>query len=239
MKAISTWHRRCESMKASHQRLTLGKGSQFVKSHLSRLPRTDEVWEADIQPISVWGWDLRRHGELWLGMVLTRLENFHLALLASEEAPTVNDLASLLGKAMERPWVMGTRRPAKILLRDNPQWQELIPHLRQLKIEVETQEELPLWDGAAADYVRRLRASRIGQEVPILTIHQGLDEAFPAVARWVQTLGRIEIGVEEGQGFVVRAVERGDRRVFYQDTGSTSLDEALKSLERGMTGSSP
>jgi hypothetical protein len=75
--------------------------------------------------------------------------------------------------------------------------------------------------------------------VPILTVHQGLDEAFPAVARWVRTLGRIEIGVEEGQGFVVRAVERGDRRVFYQDTGSTSLDEALKSLERGMTGSNP
>src|SRR5208282_677107 len=37
---------------------------------------TDEGWEADIQPISVWGWDARHHGELWLGMVLTRTENF-------------------------------------------------------------------------------------------------------------------------------------------------------------------
>src|SRR6516225_2386945 len=106
---------------------------------LSRLPRTDEVWEADIQPISVWGWDARRHGELWLGMVLTRLENFHLALLAHEEAPGINDLADLLAKAMERPWVMGKQRPARIVLRNNPQWVELIPHLRQLKIEVETQ----------------------------------------------------------------------------------------------------
>ena len=86
-------------------RLTLGKGSSFVKSRLSRLPRTDEVWEADIQPISVRGWDARRHGELWLGMVLTRLENFHLALLASEEAPGINDLAILLAKAMEHPIV--------------------------------------------------------------------------------------------------------------------------------------
>ena len=90
-------------MKQIPDRLTLGKGSSFVKSHLSRLPRTEEVWEADIQPISVRGWDARRHGELWLGMVLTRLENFHLALLAHQEAPTVNDLAHLLAKAMEQP----------------------------------------------------------------------------------------------------------------------------------------
>src|SRR3954453_1833388 len=97
-------------------RLTLGKGSSFVKSRLGRLPRTEEVWEADIRPISVWGWNTRLHGELWLGMVLTRLENFHLAILARGEVPTVNDLAHLLAKGMERPWVMGARRPARILL---------------------------------------------------------------------------------------------------------------------------
>ena len=69
-------------------RLTLGKGSSFVKSRLGRLPRAEEVWEADIQPISVRGWDARRHGELWLGMVLTRLEDFRLALQAHADAPT-------------------------------------------------------------------------------------------------------------------------------------------------------
>lgn len=62
-------------------KLILGKTSHFVKSHLTRLPRTDEVWEADIQPMSVRGWNARLHGELWLGMVLTQLESFHLALL--------------------------------------------------------------------------------------------------------------------------------------------------------------
>jgi hypothetical protein len=101
--------------------------------------------------------------------VLTRLENFHLALLASEEAPGINDLAILLAKAMEHPWVMGKRRPARIVLRDNPQWDELIPHLRQLKIEVVTQQGLPLWDDAAADYVRRMRATRSGRGVPMIT----------------------------------------------------------------------
>src|SRR5512135_2529299 len=99
-------------------------------------------------------------------MVLTRLENFHLALLAHEEAPTVNALAHLLAQAMERPWVMGTRRPARILLRNNPQWQELIPHLRQLKIEVETQEELPVWDNAATEYVRKLTTTRQTARAP-------------------------------------------------------------------------
>jgi hypothetical protein len=140
----------------------------------------------------------------------------------------------LLAKAMERPWVMGTRRPAKILLRDNPQWQELIPHLRQLKIEVETQEELPLWDGAAADYVRRLRASRIGREVPVLTVQPELHEAFPAVARWVRTRGRIEIGSDEGQGIAVRAVDQ-EGRVLFEDSGFKDLDEALAALERGIS----
>src|SRR3954463_12033664 len=201
-------------MTRTPDRLILGKGSSFVKSRLSRLPRAEEGWEADIQPISVRGWDARRHGELWLGMVLTRLEDFHLALVASEEAPTVNDLASLLAKAMERPWVMGTRRPAKILLRDNPQWQELIPHLRQLKIEVEVQEELPLWDDAAAEYVRKLKATQVGREAPIITVPQEFDEAFPAVARWVKALGRIEIGLQEGRGSIVRAVV--DEQVIFE-----------------------
>jgi hypothetical protein len=217
-------------MKQAPDRLILGKTSHFVKSHLSRLPRTDEVWEADIQPMSVSGWNARRHGELWLGMVLTRLEDFHLALLSHEDAPTINDLANLLAKAMERPWVMEARRPARILLRNNPQWQELIPHLKQLKIEVETQEELPLWDDAAAEYVRKLKASWIGRDVPIITVPQEFDDAFPAVVTWVKTQGRIEIGGEGEQGFVVRALDVGG--VVFEDKTGKSVGEALTALQK-------
>jgi hypothetical protein len=219
-------------MNKYNEELFLGKGSSFVKSRLSRLPRTDETWEADIQPISVRGWDAEHHGELWLGMVLTRLENFHLAVLAIEEAPTINDLAGLLANAMERPWVMKSRRPARIVLRNNPSWDELIPHLRQLKIEVITQQELPLWDDAAADYVRRLRAKLRGREVPILTIVAKLDEAFPAVSRWVKNHGRIEIGVQEGKVLVIRAVEYEE--VVFEDSHARNLDEALIALERAL-----
>jgi len=226
-------------MKEYNEKLNLGKGSSFVKSHLSRLPRTDEVWEADIQPISVWGWDARHHGKLWLGMVLTQTENFHLALLASEAAPGINDLAILLAKAMEHPWVMGKRRPARIVLRNNPQWEELIPHLKQLKIEIIIQQELPLWDDAAAAYVRRLRATRRGREVPIITVQPELDSAFPAVARWVKSLGRIEIGIEPGQGFVVRAVDHEKGRVVFEDMHTENLDDALIALERELGGRDP
>jgi hypothetical protein len=35
-------------------------------------------------------------------MVMAQIENFHLALLASEAAPGINDLATLLASAMER-----------------------------------------------------------------------------------------------------------------------------------------
>jgi len=67
---------------------------------------------------------MANYGWAWL---MTQIENFHLALLASEAAPGINDLAILLAKAMEHPWVMGKRRPARIVLRNNPQREELIP----------------------------------------------------------------------------------------------------------------
>ena len=47
--------RRHEPTREYNERLNLGKGSAFAKSRLGRLPTTDEVWEADVQPISVWG----------------------------------------------------------------------------------------------------------------------------------------------------------------------------------------
>jgi hypothetical protein len=116
---------------------------------------------------------------------------------------------------------------------------KLIPHLWQLKIEVITQQELPLWDDAAAAYVQRMRASLRGHEVPILTVLPKLDEAFPAVSCWVKSLGRIEIGVEEGQGFVVRAVDHGKGRVAFEDMHTENLDDGLIALERGIEGLGP
>jgi hypothetical protein len=35
---------------AEGERLKLGKGVSFVKTHLKRLPRIEDVWQADLQP---------------------------------------------------------------------------------------------------------------------------------------------------------------------------------------------
>jgi len=212
-------------MKEYNEKLNLGKGSAFVKSRLGRLPTTDEVWEADIHPISVWGWDARHHGELWLGMVMTQIENFHLALLASEAAPGINDLATLLASAMERPYVKGKRRPTRIVLRNNPQWEELIPHLKQLKIEVITQQELPLWDDAAAAYVQRMKASRLGREVPMITVQAGLDRAFPAVMLATRIIPADDYLMTGGAGLPLDASTV--RRIFDELTRTKQTPDTL------------
>ena len=55
--------------------LTLGKGVAFVKSRLEKAPsKRGDHGRPSCSESRVWGWNARRHGELWLGMVLTRLE---------------------------------------------------------------------------------------------------------------------------------------------------------------------
>jgi hypothetical protein len=72
--------------------------------------------------------------------------------------PTVNCLASLLFHAMTRPPNYEDRqRPRRIYLRDRPQWEELLPHLRQLGIEVVFSRELPRFDEAVIDWMRQAK----------------------------------------------------------------------------------
>jgi len=47
---------------------------------------------------------------------------------------------------------------------------------------------------------------------------------------WVKNLGRIEIAIEPGQGFMVRALDESG--TVFEDTKSKSLGEALTTLER-------
>ena len=72
--------------------------------------------------------------------------------------PTVNDLANLLGHAMLRPLTGGNRqRPRIIYLRDRSQWQELLPHLRQLGIGVVLADDLPWFDEAIVDWMQQTK----------------------------------------------------------------------------------
>jgi hypothetical protein len=118
----------------SHRKLQFGKGSAFVKSKLRYLPQIMDTLEADFHPIPG-----KRRGqvEFWLGMVIEQEGGGVLASLSLDQPPTVNDLATVLAHAMYRPLTEGEQhRPTTLLLRPNPEWDELIPHLRQLGIDV-------------------------------------------------------------------------------------------------------
>ena len=128
-------------------------GRAFVKRDLRVLPLTDAEFEADFFLDPVFSTKRQEH---WKGMVIEREFG---GVLAMEDVrlppPTVNCLATLLDHAMLRPLDAGQRRrPAKIYLRDRPQWQEMLPHLRQLEIDVVLNDDLPWFDEAVMDWVK-------------------------------------------------------------------------------------
>jgi hypothetical protein len=142
-----------DSMAAPQERLKLGKGAYFVKTRLLRLPQTDDEWQVDFQPFIPRS---RRRRQEWLGIVLNQTDDFLLADQFIENPPTVNDLARLLADAMRRPLIDRPHRPKTIVLRDNPTWQELLPHLRNIKIEVSILDSLPEWDKEFQDFAAEL-----------------------------------------------------------------------------------
>lgn len=126
------------------EKLQLGKGrSYFVKSQLKRLRQEDDIWEADFFPVPQQG--------LWIGLVISHTDDFVLAHQTIEEPPTVNDLARLLAEAMRRPLIEFSHRPSTLYIRERPEWAELLPHLKQVGIQVVYQDKLPKWDDAFGD----------------------------------------------------------------------------------------
>jgi hypothetical protein len=126
------------------EHLTLGKGrSYFVKSQLKRLRQEDDIWEVDYFPIPP--------QRIWIGLVISHTDDFVLAYRTIEEQPTVNDLAQLVAEAMRRPLVEFSHRPQTLYIRERPEWAELVPHLKQVRIQVEYQDKLPKWDDAFGD----------------------------------------------------------------------------------------
>lgn len=157
----------------------LGKGSAFVKRDLRRLPLTDAEFEADF--FLDRGFSTKRR-EAWTGMVIEREFGVLLAMENVElPPPTVNDLATLLARAMIRPTHNEDRqRPRIIHLRDRPQWQELSPHLRQLGIEVVLAEDLPRFNEAVVEWMQK-KPELHAQEQPFSVdeIREDLKNPFP------------------------------------------------------------
>jgi hypothetical protein len=142
---------------AAPDQLKLGKGAWFVKTHLKRLPQVEDVWEADFQPYPEPEKGKRRRTLSWIGTVVSQTSDFVLADALVDLPPTVNDLAGMLARAMRHPIEERPHRPTRILLRDNPLWHELLPHLNELGIEVITQKQLPDLDAMIEEFAQDLK----------------------------------------------------------------------------------
>jgi len=67
---------------------------------------------------------------------------------------------------------------------------------------------------------------------PMTQTQTQVETLFPAVAKWVNGYGHIEIGDQEGFGFVVRAIDYGG--VVFEDDTTNKLAEAMAALEKGL-----
>ena len=147
--------------------------------------------------------------------------------------PSVNDLATLPANAMSRPLARDAHRPRLIRLRGHHQWRELFPVLEELGIEISVEQKLPGIEKAYRARIRQMREEqRTGMVKP--TEEQAKVEAmFPAIARYVQGYGYVEIGDQESFGFVVRALGYGG--LDFEDDTPETLAEAMAVLEAGLS----
>lgn len=213
---------------AGDEKLKLGKGVAFVKSRLKRLRQGDDVWEADFRALPKPITQTETH---YFGLVVAQ-DGRLLADLPVRYTPSVNDLARLLADAMRRPLTGGPHRPQAVHVRKNPRWRELFPALAELGIEVVTLNELPKVVEAYDDHMRQLREARSSRAVKPTPAQAHVETLFPAVAKWVNGYGHIEIGDQEGFGFTVRAIDYGG--VLFEDDTPTTLAEAMAALEKGL-----
>jgi hypothetical protein len=201
--------------------LKLGKGVAFVKSQLRRLPRCEEIWEADIRPAL----GPCNKSTIWEGLVISHAGWF-LSERSFEEPATANDLARILADAMLRPCDGNPRRPHTLRIRKRTEWQMLLPHLEQLGIRVVSAPRLAKWDHVFKDFCRKVLRSKPAPERP------AVEELYPTIAEFVRTQGHIEIGDQEGFGFVARALDYGG--LVFEGRKVRTLAEAMSSLEKGL-----
>jgi hypothetical protein len=214
---------------AEEEKLKLGKGVAFVKSRLKPLPQGDDTWEADFEALPKPMMQTETH---YLGMVVKKKDGSLLADTTVLGRPSVNDLAAILAHAMRRPLDGDARRPKLVRLRGHRRWRELLPVLEELGIQVSDEKKLPGIKAAYRDHLRRLREEKRDEMVPPSAEQAKVESMFPAIARYVRGYGFVEIGDQEGFGFVVRAVGYGG--LDFEDDTPETLAEAMAMLEAGL-----
>jgi hypothetical protein len=172
-------------------------------------------------------------GPHYLGIVVEQQNGWFLAELTVPGRPTLNDLATLLAHAMRRPLAGIAHRPKVVRLREHYQWRGLFPALKELGIEVSIQRILPKFNETYREYLQEMRKElRAGMVKP--TKEQAkVASMFPAIAKYVSGYGYVEIGDQEGLGFVVRALGYGG--LDFEDDAPETLAEAMAVLDSGLT----
>ena len=126
----------------------------FVKPRLLRLPQKSHGMEVDFCPLPDNVCD--EHG-LWLGLVVDHGLDVVLMTSILDEPPIVQDLLEILSTAMECPHPTGRFRPEVVFLRDNPEWEQLLPYLGHVGIETVVTEDLFDWDAKAEELIEWLK----------------------------------------------------------------------------------
>jgi hypothetical protein len=119
---------------------------------------SEDVWEADYQPILHSCPNLNSPAHRWLGLVVNHSSEFIIAIEIIHTPPTVNEMATLLATAMRSPIASQPQRPVQIHLRNKDEWTELVPHLNQLGIEVAMTADLPKWMKSAVGLLESMGA---------------------------------------------------------------------------------
>lgn len=201
----------------------------FAKS-IKSLRQADQTWEADFRALPK---PLLQSETQYLGLVVSKTDGSLLAQMQIGGRPKTHDLSALLGAAMHRPLTGKARRPYHLHVRGHRQWQELLQPLEELGIKVSARQALPKVKAAYKRHLEQLRKSRRAIMVKPSEKQAGIEKLFPAVAKWVQGCGHIEIGDQEDFGFTVRAIDYGG--MVFEDDKAETLAEAMAVLEHGLT----
>jgi hypothetical protein len=108
----------------------------------------------------------------------------------------------------------------------------LFPVLEGLGIGVAVERKLPGIQKAFREYLRQVRDEQRKAMVKPSPKQANVEGMFPAIARYVRGYGYIEVGDQEGFGFVVRAIGYGG--VDFDDESPETMAEAMAVLEAGL-----
>ena len=84
------------------------------------------------------------------------------------------------------------------------------------------------------DFLREMRKGSPGPIIMLSARPAPVTEQFPAINKWVQESGWIEVGRRKEAGFVARALD--DNGLVFENNTSNTLAEAMAALEEGLAG---